>query len=170
MKEFLEIGKIGKFEDGEAQVIGKLLFTEPEEGNVDYTLWQMQSNEGEFFFIREYLEEDKPFYEILSPIEAEEDDDSVIADELFADWKNLSNLIMRSNITLKTVDGEVKTNMTEGDVYKVADISFAEDEEEDMELDADEVLVDTCVIWNEDKLWVYGIEYLEESDMEKMFA
>ncbi len=173
MNSNLKIGMTGHFEDGDAVIKGRIVFVD--EDGTKWNHWQLETSEGESFWIREYMDEGNSCYEILSAIEAEEEGSDVdgsddIADEIFSDWRNFSNLAMRSSVKIETVEGELVEAPSKEDMLKIADISFCEEGEEELELEEDEVLVDTCIIWSADNTWVYGVEYLEEADIKKMFA
>ncbi len=170
MKSILKIGLKGTFDDGDAEITGKVVFSD--EDGTEWSHWFLQAAEDESFWIREYIDEDEACYEVLSMIEAEdEDSEADIANEIFADWRNFKHLAMRDGVKVVSVEGDVDEGPKEGEMLKMADISFMDDEEEaEIELEEDEVLVDTSVIWSEDETWVFGIEYLEEEDIREIFS
>ena len=166
MDNILKIGLKGQFEDGEATIIGKMTLVD-EDGS-KWNHWQLRSND-EVFWIREYEDEGKSCYELLSEIETEDTESEIdLADEIFADWRNLRHLIMRSNVKIDSIEGEIVESPEKDEILKIADVSFG-DEDEEIELEDDEVLVDTCIMWSEVETWVYGIEYFEAEDIKKMF-
>jgi len=167
----LEIGMQGNFGDSTAKIVGKVVLSD--EDGVVLNQWFLKSDgeEEEFFWIREYEDENETCYEILSVIEAEEGDTELdIASEIFADWRNFKYFAMRNGLKIESISGEVTQGPKEGEALKIADISFTdENDEEELDLEEDEVLVDTSIMWTEDETWVYGIEYLEESKIKAIF-
>ena len=185
----LKIGMTGHFEDEIAEITGKVVLVD--EFGLEWNHWYLEAKESDSFWIREYTDEgedgeDELLYEILSIVEEGDiqdeedinfgvdfkDGDEKLAYKIFADWKNFKNLSMINKLKVESIEGnQPEKKFAKGEYIKVMDVSFADDEEEEaVLLEEDEMIVDTSIMWSEENTWVFGMEYLEENDIKKIFA
>lgn len=189
----LDIGLECKFEDEVAEITGKVVFAD--EDGTEWIQWYLSSEDSDGFWIREYEDDDELCYEILSSVEADEnyydgeedededednqeninftgDKEEELAYQIFNDWKSFKHLAMRSGVKVKSIEGKQPVKeFSKGEAVKIVDVSFMDDEDLDaFELEEDEVIVDTSIMWSENNTWVFGIEYAAEDDIKKMFS
>lgn len=178
MKSILEIGLTGEFEDGKATITGKVCF---ESEKLEMIIWRLKSESGEFFLLREMQyklddenddeeeDEEERVFEILSDVDpGDRRSFEELANEIFSDWKCFDDICVEAG--LKTISSKGKTGdlPLNGTTIKMADIYY-EDDEDDYDLEEDDVLLDYCIMWNNDSTWVFGLESLEEDEVAEYF-
>lgn len=173
----LKIGMVGDFLDGPAKITGRVtLQSEDDEFDVlDVTLWQLKSDNGETFVIREVFsqgeteDDDLTTYDILSDLDPNDTRSfEEAANEIFADWKAFDDVQIHKGLRTFSSDGKVGDLPTEDTVVKMADVIY-ENDENDYDLDDDEVLTNYCVFWNADSTWVFCMEPIEEDEILEYF-
>lgn len=173
----LKIGMQGDFEGIKASITGKVVFAD--EYGSEWSQWYLESENSGDFWIREYEDEGNAYYEIISKIENDDteeelhaDDDESLADIIFADWKNIKHIAMQSSIMVKSLEGnQGDKKLVEGEHIKIADISFMDEEDiEVLGIKDSEIIIDTSIMWSKNHIWVFGIEYPEESHIVKIFS